>query len=74
MIESGGTKLLRLLQEPIETVIPKGWKSTAEWAKEIGLGEVQTGRYLRSGVKEGLFEKRQFKVGRYTIDHYKKKA
>lgn len=73
MISSGSSHLLKLLSQPIVEVIPQGWKTVAQWSKETGLSESQTGKLLKKATQEGLFERRLFRVGR-PIPHYKKKA
>lgn len=74
MISSGSSRLLKLLEQPVEEVVPKGWKTVGQWAKEIGIGEGQTGKMLRQAANDGVFEKRKFRVGIRPIDHYKKKG
>lgn len=50
-----------LLAEPISSKIPKGWKRTWEYAKELGLSESQTSRILREGVREGTVLRKMFR-------------
>lgn len=78
MIESGGQRLLRLLEQPVLDTVPKGWKTQAEICKEIGMSESQTGKMLRAAVKEGLMEVRMFRINLGVVirpvAHYKKKG
>lgn len=66
-----------LAQARIEEEVPKGWLTTKEIAKEMGLGETQAGRIIRQAVADGKVDVRPFKLNRSgvvrPIPHYKKK-
>ena len=55
--------------------IPKGWKTTTEWAKEEKLSEPMVRKYLRLGVQSGIIEKQSFRILSYgmikPVPHYR---
>jgi predicted transcriptional regulator len=68
-------RLAELLKNPVRQEVPKGWKTTAEIAREIGLSESQTNKLLRDAVQKGTMERKEFRIDTggmmRPIRHYK---
>jgi hypothetical protein len=61
MITSGSARLLELLTQKVEDVIPKGWKLSSEIAEEIERSIPRTNFLLREGIRRKIIEKRMFR-------------
>lgn len=53
-------------------VVPKGWLTTKDIAKEIGCSAPHATKYVRALVEAGRAEKKIFRLGR-PIPHYRLK-
>ena len=79
-IKSGSANLLDRLRESACKCeeIPKGWKTSMEWAKEFKLSPPQTRRLLRKGLEDGVVEKKGFRSrlenGKVTIKPFYKEV
>jgi len=52
---------LRKKLDPPETV-PKGWKTSQQWAEEWGLAQASAQKMLQRAVHAGVMEKKMFRV------------
>ena len=70
MIKSGNSNILRLLQNPIEETVPKGWYTVVQLAKVSGMSEAQ----MYSLVRKEKPPRRVFRVdtgnGFRPLNHY----
>jgi hypothetical protein len=62
MIRSGAARLLELLKNPVETVVPKGWKTIAQLAQETGLSRSTIDDLVRDAVLKGKAKERVFSI------------
>jgi hypothetical protein len=47
MIQSGSSKILQLLRNPIEEKVPKGWFTIPQLAERTGMGAARIGAFLK---------------------------
>ena len=62
----------------IEAPSPE-WKTSRQWAAEWGLQLSQTNRFLQSALREGIMERKNFRIacdGRahYPVPHYREQT
>lgn len=55
--------------------VPPGWNTAEDVAESVGMARVTTARYLNHGLKNGVIEKKIFRVmtarGLYPVPHYR---
>lgn len=68
------------LQKQMQTegdVVPTGWKTSEQIAKELGRSNNTARRLLKHWISNGFVEMRRFKVkkknGIFALQHYKEK-
>jgi hypothetical protein len=80
MIESGSPSLLETLRQlqSKEDIVPEGWKTVEQFAKEFNLSISQTRNLFKIAREKGAVECQKFKIRSgdrfYPVMHYKEKA
>lgn len=75
MIQSGDKALLDILRHDDVEEVPKGWYTSAQWAKKWEISQQRAIVYIRRALTKGLMEHRKFRVPlgnrAYPVHHYR---